>query len=72
MAKTPKDLVPEKLDSSVELLEDLLIAQLASMEFSNDQIKKVVGKIDNNRLRRIVAVYNKITRQKVKQQKKHG
>ena len=71
MAKTPKDLVPEKLDSTVELLKDLLIAQLASMEFSNDQIKKVVGKIDNNRFRRIVAVYNKITRQKAKQ-KKHG
>ena len=72
MAKTPKDLVPEKLDSTVELLKDLLIAQLASMEFSNDQIKKVVGKIDNNRLRRIVAVHNKITRQKAKQKKKHG
>jgi len=72
MAKTPKDPLPEKLDTAVELLKDLLIAQLASMEFSNDQIKKVVGKIDNNRLRRIVAVHNKITRQKAKQQKKHG
>ena len=50
---------------------DLLIAQLASMDFGNDQIKKVVGKIDNNRLRRIVAVHNKITRQNAKQ-KKHG
>ncbi len=72
MAKAPKDPVPEKLDTAVELLKDLLIAQLASMEFSNDQIKKVVGKIDNNRLRRIVSVHNKITRQKAKQQKKHG
>lgn len=72
MPKAPKDPVPEKLETAVELLKDLLIAQLASMEFSNDQIKKVVGKIDNNRLRRIVAVHNKITRQKAKQQKKHG
>lgn len=71
MAKEPKDLVPEKLDTVAELLKDLLIAQLASMDFGNDQIKKVVGKIDNNRLRRIVAVHNKITRQKA-QQKKHG
>ena len=71
MAKAPKDPVPEKLDTAVELLKDLLIAQLASMEFSNDQIRKVVGKIDNNRLRRIVAVHNKITRQNAKQ-KKHG
>jgi hypothetical protein len=69
--KAPRDLVPEKLDTAVELLKDLLIAQLASIGFSNDQIKKVIGKIDNNRLRRIVAVYNKITRQKTKQ-KKHG
>lgn len=72
MAKTPKDPVPEKLDTAVELLKDLLIAQLASMEFSNEQIKKIIGKIDNNRLRRIVAVHNKIIRQKTKQQKKHG
>lgn len=72
MTKPPKDPVPEKLDTAVELLKNLLIAQLASMEFNNDQIKKVVGKIDNNRLRRIVAVHNKITRQKAKQQKKHG
>jgi hypothetical protein len=72
MTKTPKDPVPEKLDTTIELLKDLLIAQLASMEFGNDEIRKVVGKIDNNRLRHIVAVHNKITRQKAKQQKKHG
>jgi|GEM_PF-3253735 len=71
MATAPKNPVPEKLDVATELLKDLLIAKLASMDFGNDQIRKVVGKIDNNRLRRIVAVYNKITRQKAKQ-KKHG
>ena len=71
MAKAPKDPVPEKLDTAVELLKDLLIAQLASMEFSNDQLRKVVVNIANNRLRRIVAVHNKITRQNAKQ-KKHG
>ena len=42
------------------------------MDFGNDQIKKVIGKIDNNRLRRIVAVHNKIIRQKAKQNKTHG
>lgn len=71
MAKTPKHPVPEKLDTAIELLKDLLIAQLASMDFGNEQIRKVVGKIDNNRLRRIVAVHNKIIRDKGKQ-KKHG
>lgn len=71
MAKTPIDLLPEKLDAATELLKDILIAQLASMDFGNDEIRKVVGKIDNNRLRRIVAVHNKIIRQKAKQ-KKHG
>lgn len=71
MAKTPIDLLSGKLDIAIELLKDLLIVQLASMDFGNDQIRKVVGKIDNNRLRRIVAVHDKITRQKAKQ-KKHG
>lgn len=69
MAKKSKDPVPEKLDTTIELLKDLLIAQLASMDFGNEEIRKVVGKIDNNRLRRIVAVHNKITRQKTKQKK---
>ena len=71
MAKPKKDPTLEKLDVATELIKDLLIAQLAAMDFGNDEIKKVVGKIDNNRLRRIVAVYNKIIRQKAKQ-KNHG
>jgi len=72
MAKTQKDPTQEKIDTAIELIKDLLIAQLAAMDFGNDQIKKVIGKIDNNRLRRIVAVHNKIIRQKAKQNKIHG
>ncbi len=72
MAKPLKDPAQGKIDTAIDLIKDILIAQLAAMDFGNEQIKKVVGKIDNNRLRRIVAVYNKIVRQKAKQNKKHG
>lgn len=72
MAKPLKDPTQGKIDTAIELIRDILIAQLAAMDFGNEQIKKVVGKIDNNRLRRIVAVHNKIVRQKAKQNKKHG
>ena len=72
MKKTQKDPAQEKIDTAIDLIKDLLIAQLAAMDFGNDQIKKVIGKIDNNRLRRIVAVHNKIVRQKAKLNKTHG
>ena len=72
MTKTQKDPTQEKIDTAIELIKDLLIAQLVAMNFGNDQIKKVIGKIDNNRLRRIVAVHNKIITQKAKQNKTHG
>lgn len=72
MAKSPKDPTQGKIDIAIDLIKDILIAQLVAMDFGNEQVKKVVGKIDNNRLRRIVAVRNKIIRQKAKQNKKYG
>ena len=72
MTNPQKDLTQGKIDTAIDLIKDLLIAQLAAMDFGNEQIKKVVGKIDNNRLRRIIAVRNKIVKQKAKQNKKHG
>ena len=68
MTKPKKDPTQEKRDVAINLLKDLLIAQLATMDFGNDQVKEVVGKIDDKRLRRIIAVRNKI----VKQKKVHG
>ena len=51
-----------RLDAITETLKDLLILELGKAGFTGPEIRKVLGKIDNNRLFRITAVLNKISK----------
>ncbi len=52
----------KKLDIITNLLKDLLILELGKSGFNSDNVKRVLGKIDNNRLRRIITILNKISK----------